>query len=1124
MDALKNSFSALRSAYSSAKRVKNRKAVVGLLDQTESLLEVLQNKSPSPKRSDELVHELRGPLASTLYPAFPQAALHFAATATNFLFFDKICSEVERENAEQRLRWDSALNALLSGVLDYHDQYESPECKEAIATNFYKVLCAIGFSDTISLMTVTLQCTVYSALSDTASGSKLNQDALRSTGCVGSAKLGSRFWLTRDYLVLEALLTLFARMLPVTNNTASGRASRSAFIRGVFISSAENPKAEKAGEEIASLLEHLTSKSWEPTGAKIFDILANLDISYPQPLKVTKIALGDETKSLDSMFADHTGFCANVVTEDDQYEALEISYSSIEKLEVYRVAAMGSSSLKVKAHVNTLPLIGGKPAVDVSVQGYNQAICVQFELAQSEFSRFCTAMRSRGLGKRLVILHAHKLSLSHTPAILEVDSAGKLVGKEERYQTVSKVYGTNDPDLSDSVNGDEDAPSMTAAQPPLTPPTSILVPSNQFGADVLPATMVAASEVSVMSAEHREAAPIDAPNAAEDSDNDEVVRGRKSQPDDSPIRMSTRSNRRRNQVISDDEIEDTVPASTLAVSRRRSVLNLAPGGQGNNLSKTRYMAKGKPKTTSASALPQDLSAGASATAHRLATKNSKVTTPISKTARTLDTAFTISPLTEQESPAIATDRLDAPKTSEKKTAAAKKANAREKTITAKKEQVKEKTDPAKKDNGRNDNAKKERNVKADKKAVKRKVADTVEDSEPTDVLAGAEVRPAKRQRQHDIQSESDGLRSTVLSSSNGPPKRYHANRGRKPVPLAPPRSKPVDYDEIPGSDSLVSGARASSPLDRKSALSSRATNASAKKDGEEAPKSNRKVSGVAEADRNIIAKPAAKSKVPNGKSKKPDNAETAKTAALCAASPPPKSLKSNRSPWLKGKNDNEKQPKKSPVPREPSDTLSDAAGDAPSMDFIVEEPNPEPVSAPSTPLSVHPQVDVPAEDHPIAEEELVTSSVSKFSAGEQQQANDVHLNRKRSQPPSIEDFAQILNKINEVIVENMANKIGRCHTEIDAGKDRLLEAAAADLEEMGSASIERFNALIALESEYASFARNMNHSLEDLVKANSKSCDALKKAIQLHNSKANAKMPKTLFKGDLPPSIAHFRA
>ena len=80
-----------------------------------------------------------------------------------------------------------------------------------------------------------------------------------------------------DYLVMECILNLFARMIPSTNGTSSGRAERSAFIRAVFVQS--SPDDAKTAQELVKLLENVSNADWDQTAVKIVDLLSVSNIA-----------------------------------------------------------------------------------------------------------------------------------------------------------------------------------------------------------------------------------------------------------------------------------------------------------------------------------------------------------------------------------------------------------------------------------------------------------------------------------------------------------------------------------------------------------------------------------------------------------------------------------------------------------------------------------------------------------------------------------------------------------------------------------------------------------------------------------------------------------------------------
>lgn len=74
-------------------------------------------------------------------------------------------------------------------------------------------------------------------------------------------------------------------------------------------------------------------------------------------------------------------------------------------------------------------------------------------------------------------------------------------------------------------------------------------------------------------------------------------------------------------------------------------------------------------------------------------------------------------------------------------------------------------------------------------------------------------------------------------------------------------------------------------------------------------------------------------------------------------------------------------------------------------------------------------------------------------------------------------------------------------------------------------SITRYNLLIDLEAEYATFGRNVAYGLEDLVLVNRKMEQEIKKIILDHNRGGiTKKAPTSLFSAPLPASILAFKA
>ena len=72
----------------------------------------------------------------------------------------------------------------------------------------------------------------------------------------------------KDFEILEALLSLFARIVPSDHS----KSKKSAFLRDVFIS--KGAEREGCGQTIVKLLEADNTKVWDETSVEIVDILA----------------------------------------------------------------------------------------------------------------------------------------------------------------------------------------------------------------------------------------------------------------------------------------------------------------------------------------------------------------------------------------------------------------------------------------------------------------------------------------------------------------------------------------------------------------------------------------------------------------------------------------------------------------------------------------------------------------------------------------------------------------------------------------------------------------------------------------------------------------------------------
>ena len=81
-----------------------------------------------------------------------------------------------------------------------------------------------------------------------------------------------------DILALDSLLTVFARGLPSTLNSTTGKSKRTAYIHSIFVRT-QPPEVKEIGTHIADMLEHVASNEWDETASRIIAVLADNDIT-----------------------------------------------------------------------------------------------------------------------------------------------------------------------------------------------------------------------------------------------------------------------------------------------------------------------------------------------------------------------------------------------------------------------------------------------------------------------------------------------------------------------------------------------------------------------------------------------------------------------------------------------------------------------------------------------------------------------------------------------------------------------------------------------------------------------------------------------------------------------------
>ncbi|KZT02012.1 uncharacterized protein LAESUDRAFT_815615 [Laetiporus sulphureus 93-53] len=437
----------------SRSHTKGKQQHANTVEQVASHLILLKSSTLSSAAIKKLVQLFRRPLVP-LYSAFPLPSLQLSGAIFHKIYHEKFLAALGQQAHEQKTHAENILNSLLSGVLDFLDESETGsstekskrvKAKDAIGTALYPALCEICFSLSAPMIGVELRCTAYALLSDSAAAHTANQQRLRDPALLGGERLGNAFWRTKDFLPMESLLNIFARILPSTKEAGSSRAKRSAFIRSVFVCP-QLPETADAGQKVAELLEYVPSTEWEETSRRIVDVVAAASLAFPQPFAVNEVYACEQAMQCDRLYVDDKTLVANVLVGDDQCEALEVPFSSVRKITIESDNEAAGSDTRAVIEISEPPRLGKESVLKKVRREEHTQWTLEFKFGKTDLARFTKALQNRKLGKYVKNCIPPKLSLAKSATVLDFDHKGqpvKELSQSERIENVEQFYHTN---------------------------------------------------------------------------------------------------------------------------------------------------------------------------------------------------------------------------------------------------------------------------------------------------------------------------------------------------------------------------------------------------------------------------------------------------------------------------------------------------------------------------------------------------------------------------------------------------------------------------------------------------------------------------------------------------------
>ncbi|KAL1680810.1 hypothetical protein EV122DRAFT_288377 [Schizophyllum commune] len=446
----------IRAAVSALQKATKRQRKKDILTGVESLqasLPLLDLSSPS----DASLRKLSEHIHHT------EAMLEYCRAVLVYISDKKIGAFTGPGKDDLRDSWEPVLDSLLNGVIDFleNSTKKTEEIRAAIGDQLYSTLCRLYFpreKDDIVSAGPSLLSAVYMLMSDAAIRHSDNRRRLRSSEFLGPKRMGWMLAQTKEFVVIEHLLEVFATALPSSKD--QGGQTRQKYIEDVF-----DPALFRCHNEAINILANMRSADWSETSPHIMATLAEGSLTYPQPFDVSGFLVGEATEQLDhgKLYVDDKGFYANV-EQDDAFDHLRAPYRTVNDI---RITATKDNANSIRVALQNPPFLGKEP---YSTEKAGSRFDLKFRIKARDVDRFKKALKARGLGNK-VLAGDKRMSTATVVVEFDKDTDEPVPSTQSKVQMVEEVW--NSSTVDGAIVIEPTSPLMNESDEPLPLPPKV---------------------------------------------------------------------------------------------------------------------------------------------------------------------------------------------------------------------------------------------------------------------------------------------------------------------------------------------------------------------------------------------------------------------------------------------------------------------------------------------------------------------------------------------------------------------------------------------------------------------------------------------------------------------------